>query len=378
MANRIFSLTTLIILISICDLQKVNAQYKFEKNREFQIKSLNSVEIVDYDPVKQQFLAYEKGGGEFVVVLLDDKGRILQKKDLNGQGPGQFSSAMNFLGFSDTEDIRVITPNQMISYDRKLNFKESKKFVIDNPFFVFGGSKAPVFYYKNGQKDNLVFTTYPSGTSRFMREKSLEKHHLIEMHELNSKKTFHLVPIAHRPIFKHLDNTINSMYKPIFTQDKKSNQLYVTASLDNEITVFDLQSGKTISNIKINHGDFGSFKKFPISDKDLPSYPPYTLASMNLNVYHLDGGLVLLDYVKEIPYGTFEKKKKEDAQYHHFQDPDYHRVILFDERKQLSNDMKIPYGQIKIAMPNNSILIKLLNPDEEEDFVRYGVYQVSK
>ena len=152
MANRIFSLTTLIILISTCDLQKVNAQYKLEKAREFQIKSLNSVEIVDYDPVKQQFLAYEKGGGEFV----------------------------------------------------------------------------------------------------------------------------------------------------------------------------------------------------------------------------------LLDYVKEIPYGTFEKKKKEDAQYHHFQDPDYHRVILFDERKQLSNDMKIPYGQIKIAMPNNSILIKLLNPDEEEDFVRYGVYKIVK
>lgn len=374
---RFFSVLTLIILISVFNSYELQAQYKISKTSEFSINSLNSVEIVDYDPIKKHYLAYENRSKGFVVLLLDEKGRILVKKDLNGQGPRQFTTAMNFLGFSNTGDVWVITPNKVISFDRKLNFKESTNFVIDNPFFVYCSTTSPIFYYKDDLKNNLVFATYPSGTSRFMRAKSLEKQHLIEFHDLKSKATFHLAPVVQRPIYKNFDNTINTMYKPIFTQDKKSNRLFVTASLDNEITVIDLLSGKTISNIKINHGDFGSFKKLPISDKTLPSYPPYTLASVNLNILHLDGGLVLLDYVREIPYGIFEKKNEEDKYYHHFSDPDYHRIILFDENKQLSEDMKIPYGQIKIAMPNNSILIKLINPDEEEDFIRYGVYQVA-
>lgn len=354
------------------------AQYQLQKTSEFKINSLNSVEIVDYDPINKHYLGYEIESKGFIVLLLDNNGKVLHKKNLMGQGPGQFNSAMNFLGFSDQQDIWVITPNQVISYDQNLNLKENIKTEIPNPFFVFRGTKAPAFYYKNGDLKNLNFVTYPSGIPRFMRSKSLENHHLIEIYDFKSKEIYHLAAIAKRPIFKHLDNTVSSMYKPIFTQGKQNNRLIVTASLDNEITVIDMETAETISQIKINHDDFGSFKKFPISDKTLPSYEQYTLASENLNILYLDGGFIVLDYVREIPYGTFEKKKKEDQFYHHFNDPDYHRIIIFDEEKQLSKDLQIPYGQVKIAMPNNSVLIKLINPDEEEDFVSYGVYQVSK
>lgn len=354
------------------------AQYQLQKTYEFKINSLNSVEIVDYDPINKHYLGYEIESKGFIVLLLDNNGNVLHKKNLMGQGPGQFNSAMNFLGFSDQQDIWIITPNQLITYDRNFIFKRVIKYVNNNAFFTSRMTEAPVFFHNNKGKNELVFATYPSQTARFMSAKSLEKQYLIELYDTQEKKTFNLAPFKQRPIYKYFDNTINTMYKPIFTQDKKSNRLFVTATLDNEITVIDLLSRKTISNIKIIHGDYGCFKKFPVSDKTLPSYEQYTLASENLNILYLDGGFIVLDYVREIPYGTFEKKKKEDQFYHHFNDPDYHRIIIFDEEKQLSKDLQIPYGQVKIAMPNNSILIKLINPDEEEDFVRYGVYQVSK
>ncbi|KEO75427.1 hypothetical protein [Anditalea andensis] len=375
MKNMIYKIFP-VIFLSINNF--LFAQYRLEKTTEFQINSLSSINIVDYDPINKHYLAFKNQSKGHVVQLIDEKGRVLHNKNLEGQGPGEFNSSMNFLGFSDREDIWVITPNKIIKYDKKLNFKESEKFVIDNPFYTYGGTTSLVFFYKDNVKDKMVFATYPSGIARFMKATSLEKHHLIELHELRTQKTYHLAPIAERPIYKHLDNSINSMYKPIFAQDKKNNRLYVTATLDNEITAIDLKSGNTLSNIKINHGDFGSFRKFPISDKSLPSYPPYTLASINSKIFYLDNGLLVLDYVREIPYGVFEKKRADEIHYHHFNDPDFHRIIIFDQKKQLSGDLEIPYGQIQIAMPNNSLLIKLINPDKEEDFIRYGIFQVVK
>lgn len=354
------------------------AQYQLKKTNEFKINSLNSVEIVDYDPVNKRYLGYENESKGFVVMVLDEKGRILQKKNLMGQGPGQFNSAMNSLGYSDKKDIWVITPNQLLTFDKNLNFKSAVKYVNINAFFTYRIAESPIFFYKDKFKNELVFGTYPSNTARFTSVKDLGTQHLLELHDLSENHNYFLAPIKNRPISKDLDNSINSLYRPVFTQDKEKNKLYITASLDNEITIIDLLTGNSISKININHGDFGSFKKLPITDKTLPSYPPHTLASLNLKIIKLDGGLIILNYVREIPYGTFEKKITEDQFYHHFKDPDYHRIIIFDEEKQLSKDLQIPYGQVKIAMPNNSILIKLINPEEEEDFVRYGIYQVSK
>jgi WD40 repeat protein len=173
-----------------------------------------------------------------------------------------------------------------------------------------------------------------------------------------------------------LDKSLNAIYNPIFSLDRKNDKLFVTASLDNEITVIDVQSGKTMSKIKINHGEFNSIKMTSISTKTLPSYNQYTLTSLNRKLLHLDNGLLVLDYVREITFGTFEQKIKEDKTYHHFRDPKYHRLIIFDQEKQLSEDLQIPYGEIKISLSGNSILIKLLNADEEEDFVRYGIFKL--
>ncbi len=366
------------ILLIIFNYKSSFSQNNIQKTSEFKINSLNSVEIVDYDPVKKQFVAFEKGDKDFVVILLDEKGAILKRKELQGQGPGQINTAMNFLGFGENGDIWAITTNLLLSYDRNLNFKESKKFALSNPFLTFFNSPAPVYFYKGNDKENLVFATYPSRTARFMSVKSFENQSLIELFDMKSGKEYYLAPISERPLYQHLDISIKAMYNPIFTMNKKKDQLFVTSTFDDEITVIDLQSSKTISKIKVKHGEFGSFKKLPISRENLPNSGFNSLASRNSNLLYLDGGLVVLDYFKEIPEMVFERKTRQNKYYRHPYDPDYHRIIIFDEEKQLSKDLEIPYGQIKIAMPNNSILVKLINPDQEEDFVRYGIYQITK
>ena len=355
---------------------KLYSQFSLEMTNEFFVNSLNTINIVDFNSSKNIYLGYEKVGLDYIVVLIDKDGQKIRKKNLEGQGPCKFNSAMNFLGFSDTGDIWVITPNNLLIYDDNLIFKENKKFIINNPFFTSFLTESPIFFYKKNSKSNLNFVTYPSGTRKFMRKESLEKEYLLEIFDLNNQKSYSLAPISDRFIYKNLDKSVFTLYSPLFAHDKKRDIIFVTATLDNEITVIDLQSEKTISNILINHGEFSSLKKSPISLKNLPSYNNINLASNNRKILYLDGGLIVLDYLLEMSPSKYEMKKAEDKFYLRSNDPDYHRLIIFDQNKQLSGDLKIPYGEIQIALPNNSILIKLINPDKEEDFIRYGVFKV--
>ena len=91
----------------------------------------------------------------------------------------------------------------------------------------------------------------------------------------------------------------------------------------------------------------------------------------------MDNGLIALEYIREIPFGTYEKQIADDPHYHHFQDPRYHRLILFDEKKQLSSDLLVPAnGKIKTTLPGARFLVKIENPEVEEDFIRYGIFKL--
>lgn len=91
----------------------------------------------------------------------------------------------------------------------------------------------------------------------------------------------------------------------------------------------------------------------------------------------LDDGLVAVDFIREIPYGTYEKKIAEDPTYHHFQDPAYHRLILFDGNKQLSKELSLPpNAKLMTTLPGNRLLMQLVNTEVEEDFIQYGIYKV--
>lgn len=377
------ALTTKIVfttlVLKLCIILNLSAQVTLHKVGEFRINSLNRLDIVDFDAGTKTYLAYAPKIRGFEVYLINNQGKILEKKNFQGQGPGQFNSAMNFLGFSDSGSIWIITANQLITYDLQLNFKESIKFKLEDPFITSMLTTAPVFFYPGGKKENLVLATYPSLTSRFMTATSLEKHFLVQMFDMQSNNSFYLASIKERDIYGKLDKSVFPIYAPIFTIDKSNNKIYVTATLDSEVSIIDLPSRKVVSNIKINHGRFGSFDKFPISEKTLPKNSRFTLASMNRKLLSLEGGMFVLDYVREIGNELFNNELSEDPNYHHFKDPQYHRLIFFDQNKQLSEDIPMPKNaHLMISLPDDRLLFKIVNTDLEEDFVRYEIYQIVK
>lgn len=83
-----------------------------------------------------------------------------------------------------------------------------------------------------------------------------------------------------------------------------------------------------------------------------------------------------LVYSKEIPEATYIRRRENDPEYSQLKDPDFQRMILFEDGKQVSGDMKFPQGEVKAALPDNRILVKIINSEVEEDVIRYEIYQL--
>jgi hypothetical protein len=226
----------------------------------------------------------------------------------------------------------------------------------------------------------LSFITNPSGVRWYYggKEKDFREGHLLEVYHPNTNSFYEMASVSERSIHNDLDKSVGEMYKPIYTVDRKDSRLYLTGTLDNEITVYDLNSNELVSRIAINHDDFNSLKTFPVKAENLPSFNGTPLGSKNHKIHNLGNGLMALEYIRGIPYGTYERKKTEDPGYFHLADPDYHKLILFDQNRQLTSDLSVPpNGNIIMGLPNNRLLVKP-DLDKEEDFIRFDIYEFSK
>ncbi|MCH6234741.1 hypothetical protein [Cognataquiflexum rubidum] len=355
------------------------SQYQLEKVEEFKINSLLPVVIVDYHPESKLYLGYISDSKGTRIILIDEQGDFVINKGLVGEGPNQSSAAFNAMAFTEEGDIWLQTPYQLFLYDQKLNVKKKIRYQSGRKVHIYGRLEFFPYFYQNESPSSLSFITNPTGTNSFIPDPDVvNPTTLIEINFVEKDELFRLAPITERSMFKVFDKSNYGMlYSVVYSVDQTRRKLYLTNSIDNEITKYDLITRMLESRIKINHGEFDMLKKSSISDDDFPSDGRISLGPKNNKLFFLDGGMIVLDYIREIPYGTYESKKADDPTYHHFEDPAYHRLILFDGTKQVSGDIPLPTnGKVTMALPGNRLLIQLINTDVEEDFIRYGIYKV--
>ena len=242
---------------------------------------------------------------------------------------------------------------------------------------IYGRMEVFPYFYQEGSSSDLSFITNPSGTNSYIFKKDIGND-LIEIYDVEGGKVDRIAPVADRPMIKRFDESMRShLYSLMYAVDRDARKLYLTTALDNDVSVYDLTSRKLVSRIKIVHDEFKILQQNSITEKDLPSHGRVSLGAKNHKIFLLDDGLVLLDFIREIPYGTYEKKKAEDPTYHHFQDPAFHRIILFKDGEQLTGELSLPLnGKLMAVLPGNRLLMQLVNPDVEEDFIRYGIYRL--
>lgn len=356
------------------------SQYKLEKVQEFKINSLLPVVIVDYHQESKLYLGYIFSPEGRRIVLINEQGEIKANKVLVGEGPNQSSAPFNAMAFTDDGDIWLQSAFQLFLYDQKLNIQKKIRYQSGRKIHIYGRMEFFPYFYQNESASSFSIITNPTNTNSFHPDPDVvNPTTLIEINFGEKDELSRLAPVTDRAMHKVLDKSLFAdLYSIIYTIDRKKRKLYLTTKIDNEITVYDLVIRKLESRIKINHGEFKMLEKSVILLSDIPSHEGISLAPKNNKLFFLDGGMIVLDYIREIPYGTYEKKVADDPTYHHFEDPKYHRLILFDGTKQLSADIPLPTnGKVTMALPGNKLLIQMINPDLEEDFIRYGVYKIN-
>lgn len=369
--RRKLSTFGLLIFIILAGRMNGFAQYALEKVDEFKINSLYRVDIVDYYPQDKLYLGYINASEGTRIVLINEKGDFIANEILVGEGPNQSVSAVNSMAFTEDGNIWLQTPVQLLLYDQKLAIKERIRYPSSLKMQIYGRMEVFPFFHQKESGSGFSFITNSSGTNSYIFKKDIGSD-LIEIYEVEEDELYRIAPVSDRPMYENFAGSLfRHLYSVVYTLDSDHRKLYLTTQRDNEITVYDLTTHKLASRIKVVHGDFN------VREHDLPSYGRVSLGARNHKIFSLDEGLVVLDYIREIPYGTYEKKIADDPTYHHFQDPAYHRLILFDGTKQLSGDLSLPpNAKLMTSLPGNRLLMQLINPDVEEDYIRYGIYKV--
>lgn len=355
----------------------VYSQYKLEKVSEFEINSLYSIEIVDFYPKDLLYLGYKITSAGKRIVLVNYQGDIIIDKILVGEGPNRSSAPFNSMSFSPEGNILLQTSSQIYRFDQKINFINKFSYLSSTTIQIYGRMEFLSFFHFNESLSSFSFITNPSDTNSF-RPGSENSMDLIEIYQVDKNKLFKMADVKDRIMYNKFEKyLLANLYFITYTIDPKNKQLYLTTKIDSEIIVYDLILHKFESRIKIKHGDFEMLNKNLITKSDFPSYGRVSLGPKNHKLFLLDGGKIVLDYIREIPYGTYEKKISEDPTYHHFQDPSYHRLILFDSAKQLSGDIALPKnGKLMTSLPGDRLLFQIIDPDVEEDFILYSIYEV--
>lgn len=355
------------------------AQFKLTKVEEFTINALSDLDILDYFPSKKIYLGFIKYPKGNDIALVNAKGEIITKKNLVGEGPNQSISHINCMAFSKDGDIWLQSATHFLLYDQELVLKERFSYPSSLGIQIRGRKEYFSYFYQDGMESGFSFITNPSNTNTFSNNKELDKN-LIEIYTPGIDKLFKIAPAAERKMYKRFSSSlISSLYFITYTIDNSNKLLYLTTRTDDEITVYNLKTHMLLSRLKVNHGEFNVLGVNSISRQDLPSIDGISLGAKNHQLFLLDEGQILLDYVKEIAHGIYEQKKAINPYYHHYNDPSFHRLILFDKKKQLSGDIPMPKnGHLMISLPGNRLLFKIKNPDVEEDFIRYEIYQMVK
>lgn len=366
-------------VLSIILSSQAFAQFELKKIKEFNVSTLNDLDILDYFPSKKIFLGFLKTPNGNDIVIINERGGIIVQKNLVGEGPDQSVSSINNMAFSKEGDVWIQSAIEVLLYDEKLILKEKISYPSSLTIQIFGRKEYFPYFFNNGLKSGFSFVTIPSGTNSFSTDNQLNKG-LIEIYTPTQDKLFKIALASDRGIYKRLSNSlISSLYFIVYRIDNVKQKLFLTTRLDDEIIVYNLTSYQLESRLKIKHGDFKVLKNNSISLQDLPSVNRVSTGAKNNQIFLLDEDLIILNYVKEIPQGIYMQKKSIDQQYHHYNDPSYHRLILFDQNKQLSGDMLLPKnGHLMTSLPGNKLLFKIVDPDLELDHIRFEVYQVVK
>ena len=350
--------------------------YTFRKVSELRIESLSDVNLLDYSSKHDMFVgSVNQKAKRPELLIVDGKGEILKKELKEGEGPEQYQGSALTIGFSEDGNILLNTSLAVLKYD--LNFKLVEKFKIEpKSTMTVEPSPRSRFLKLERSSSALSFISLPSGSIAFTPSATNNEFYLIEYYDGDSKSVERLLPISSRKVYRgYEDKPFFSSIDPIFTVDEQKNELYLSTSFDNEITVYNPMNWEVIRTIPIQHKSFRPLNSIPMEKSNFPSTGIYRRFPFNSKLIKFDSDLLGLVYVREISEASFELRERENKSFYAL-DPSYNSVILFKNGVQIPGELTIPSGLIQMTLPNNRVLVKVVNEEEELDYYPFEIWEL--
>jgi hypothetical protein len=205
-----------------------------------------------------------------------------------------------------------------------------------------------------------------------------KKMDMIDYYDAASKTIKSTIPLSSRAVFRGIEDKVFPVsINPIFTIDAQNSNMYFTTTIDNEITVYNPINWNVIQRIPVKHEFFKALDDIPLRESNLGLSTKSPLFSRNQQILKFDSDLLGLTYVKEISEAANELRKSEKKPFWMF-DPEFHRILLFKNGVQLPGELTIPSGLIQMTLPNNRVLVKVVNEEEELDYYPFEIWELVK
>ncbi|MEB2784290.1 hypothetical protein [Algoriphagus persicinus] len=350
-------------------------EYTFRKVSEFQIESLADVGIRDYDPKRNVFVGFiDKRSEGIELAVFDANGKIVSSQKRQGEGPEDYQSSALAMGFSLEGDVFVQTSLELVKYDTQFNRISKVKFEPKTTTVVYSGPRSKFVPLTRGH--DVSFIVNGSNLSNRGFNDAPKKMDMIDYYDAGSQIIKSVIPLSSRKVFEGIeDKVFPTTINPIFTIDPQNSNLYFTTTIDSEITVYNPINWNVIQRIPVKHEFFKALDDIPLRESNLGLSDKSPLYSRNQDLLKFDSDLLGLIYVKEISEAANELRKSEEKPFYMF-DPEFQRIILFKNGVQLPGELTIPSGLIQMTLPNNRVLVKVKNQEEELDYYPFEIWEI--
>ncbi|WP_026956637.1 hypothetical protein [Algoriphagus vanfongensis] len=350
-------------------------EYTFKKVKEFRVESLAGVGIRDYNPKLNHFVGFiDKRSEGIELAIFDSNGKILNSHKREGEGPEDYQSSALAMGFSPEGDVFVQTSLELVKYDTEFKMISKVKFEPKSSTVIYSGPRSKFVPLTRGEQISFIV----NGTNLNNRGVNdiPKKMDMIEYYDAGSQIIKTIIPLSSRKVFQGIEDEVFPVnINPIFTIDSRNSNLYFTTSIDNEITVYNAINWNVIKRIPVKHEFFKALDDIPLSESNLGPTNKPPLFSRNRELLKFDSDLLGLIYIKEISEAANELRKSEEKSFW-MNDPEFQRVILFKNGIQLSGELTIPSGLIQLTLPNNRVLVKVVNEEEELDYYLFEIWEL--
>lgn len=357
----------------------IDGDYRLVKVDSILINKLEVVQITNYNPQTNQYLAY--GVSTKLCMEIDANGKIIKELDLTGEGPGHFGRGMSGLVYLGNNKI-IEGAAQYLIFDQDWNYLKQ---------YVPGSGFIPVAAISNkvtGASINGQLSIIKPVDQNYFGSKKLEKDHfskakMVELINSKGDETKKVLDYPTNTVYRN-EKTYFHNHTPHLSVNRSKQLLYLALPLEPKLYVYDLKSDfKPVESIDIGYDSFKEPEGIPYEDQHKnrrKGFGPtnersYTLGITNSSIISLnsEGNVTIIVHQTGTKSSNFpnaiaaRKVAKRQSK----------TITSFVKNGKIVLNIERRFQQL-VRIDETKFISPYVNEDEELDYNKYYIYELQK